>query len=185
MPTFTHQAARACLNHAEDVSTIEYSGPLCLMGFDALRKTIYSRPELPGALLIKMDKALLLFGEMPKAPEGMYSPETPPAAVIGRDDQLTLWRQHAQYLADNFGVMRVVFSVRQEALAKEWVVRRARPARPVANSLALHASWCATPGLPACQKQAQCQARVQTETKAPYPLCMGSKASNPALSLRQ
>ncbi len=97
---------------------VRYSGVVGDDTFAFLRAEVLRSTQNAKSLVLDMTRILSTSTMVPPIPIGTYSQNSPPAVVICRPDQLSVWRKYALDIADH-GVTRVVFSDsrRQQALA--------------------------------------------------------------------
>lgn len=102
--------------------TLTYGGPMNRAAFEFLRSKALSHLGLAMVLLIDMRAVVPLSMDF-SCHDGVYSPDSPPAAVLVSHGQVALWSGYALKAAMH-GVARAVFTCAIEALA--WAQARAR-----------------------------------------------------------
>lgn len=123
MQTYNYHSTQA---HCSRLGTMglmqaDYHGPLCSRAFSVLAPQVLHATQDAPAVMIRMDESLTLMEESPPPPG--YRLDSPPACIIVRADQYTLWADYAIRLS-TFGVRRVVFLDSQMELALLWLERR-------------------------------------------------------------
>ncbi len=104
------------------VWSIEYFGPLSEVCFDYLRAQAMESTADARALLIRMDKSLMVSSIVPALPDGAYRSNLAPAVMIVRPDQKHVWTEYTEKV-QALGIMRVVLSPEQLSLAHQIVNR--------------------------------------------------------------
>jgi len=111
---YTCESARATVWQEGDyVFGASYSGVLSRSCFSHLRANVIEATQKARVMKIHMEKALMA-GMEPIIPPGIYRGNMAPAAIIVRPDQLDIWTDYADKLAE-LGIMRVVFLYSQRA----------------------------------------------------------------------
>jgi hypothetical protein len=112
------------------VIEVSYYGMIDPASFDYLRSKLLDCSQSANALVIRMDRSLMLMAHPPPIPEGIYDAQTPPAAIVVRDQDFEVWSTYGKALA-TCGVMRSVFLSQQSEKAYQWAEFQAaaKPAR--------------------------------------------------------
>lgn len=111
---FTCESAIATVWQENDfVFGASYSGVLSRACFANLRASVVRATQKARVVTLHMEKALMT-EHAPDIPTGVYRLNLAPAAVIVRPDQVDVWRDYADKMAD-LGIMRVVFLYSQRA----------------------------------------------------------------------
>lgn len=111
---YTCESARATVwQEGEYVFGASYSGVLSRACFADLRASVINATQKARVMRIHMEKAVML-DMSPIVPPGVYLGNMAPAAVIVRPDQVDVWADYADKLAE-LGIMRVVFLYSQRA----------------------------------------------------------------------
>lgn len=107
-----------------------FLGPMGGKAFEYLRSAMIAGTRKEKALVIRMDKVLMLFGGKPAIPDGTYPKEYHTStALIARREDMGYWLEYSGRLAD-MGIICLVFIESQESMAYEWAERRRRDRRP-------------------------------------------------------
>lgn len=114
------QAKGFCL--ARGLCEVVYTGPLTRSGYSALRAGVLRETEKARALVLRMDRAMVLLDDDPHADVAPYLGDEPPAALVSSADQFAYWNEYARRLAA-VGVMRAVFLSSRLELARLWAER--------------------------------------------------------------
>lgn len=104
----------------------EYSGPVGDVAFDYLRSCVLAAAKDTPALVLRMERALLMITEFLPRPRSTYEPNVVPGALVVPADQFEIYSGYARQLASE-GITRVVFLESQLKLAYLWAERRSRP----------------------------------------------------------
>lgn len=103
---------------------VDYTGPMPLDNFTWLRKHVMKMAANSGAVVIRLDRMLLLvpLPYVERAPELVM--KSPPGAFVVPPEQADSWRNYCRELSE-LGVMRAVFLPCQLELARQWAQRHA------------------------------------------------------------
>lgn len=126
MQTIRYNAARGSVGvicKASGLVEANYSGPLTVAAFDALRDEMIKTTDAARASVIRLDKSLIAASSLPELPPGHIY--TAPAALIVRSDQYELFQAYAKQLARQ-GALRLVFHNHHAHYAYEWALEQCR-----------------------------------------------------------
>ena len=96
-----------------------YTGPLNQRSYDNLRMRVIAATTETTAMVIHMDRALMVMGAAPQPPSDVYRPCAAPAAMVVRADQYAMWDDYRIALAA-LGVSRGVFLTERASMAYQW-----------------------------------------------------------------
>lgn len=120
MPSFEFQSAKAVLKRLENgVIEITYYGILSRDVLRELKRQILIAAEDAPALVIRMDKALVIASDISPPPEWDSQKKIPIAALVVPPAHFEMWTEYGHRVA-LIGVMRAVFLVSQLDLAYRW-----------------------------------------------------------------
>ncbi len=131
MKDFQHNAARGHVGvicRSSGLVEANYSGPLSVPAFDALRTEMMETTDSAPASVIRLERSLILASALPELPPGKL--DGPPACLIVRRDQYDIFQDYATRLSKQ-GAIRLVFLDEYAHLAYDWALRRCaeRPAQ--------------------------------------------------------
>jgi hypothetical protein len=118
-------AAAEVVPFLSDVSEVRYLGMMTPVVYEAMRPSAVPLTMASDALVLRMDLATMAIPPRPISFARQCWTQTPPAAIVVRDDQAALWELYARDAAA-IGVKRVVFTDSQLDHAKAWAVMAAR-----------------------------------------------------------
>jgi hypothetical protein len=102
-----------------------FSGPLEEKSFAHLRAGMIAATDEAPALLIRLNKVLMMFSGPPAITDGTYPKNRyQVAAVVVRNDQTLFWFEYAERMA-NLGIVYRIFQESQEAKACQWIEKDA------------------------------------------------------------
>lgn len=110
---------------ARGVCEIRYRGVLTRPTFERMRADVLQAVSDAGALVLRMDRALMAIGQLEVGAPDEYGHNPAPGAVVVNRDQVEFWADYSSQIARK-GVMRAVFLDSQLELARHWAVRHAR-----------------------------------------------------------
>lgn len=103
-----------------------YTGLMSRATFEQLRLRAIEATRRAPAVVIRLDLCVML-GEPPPMPDGVYTPDAPPAALVVLPEQYDWWTSYVRPLS----VVRAVFVQDQMALAYAWADLQCPGARAV------------------------------------------------------
>jgi hypothetical protein len=116
------EAKGFCLG--EGVCEVVYAGPITRATFSALKQGVIDETRCASALVLRMERAMVLLDHEAHGDVGPYAGDLPPAAVVSCLDRFGYWNEYARRLAA-LGVMRAVFLPGHLELARLWASRHA------------------------------------------------------------
>lgn len=107
-----------------DVCEVVYTGPITRSVFSKLKAAVLNETRGASALVVRMDRAMVLLDQEAHDDVEPYAGDLPPAAVVSSPDRFAFWNEYARRLA-GVGVMRAVFLPNHLELARLWARRHA------------------------------------------------------------
>jgi hypothetical protein len=128
---FEHQSARATLRPIEGgVIEVNYYGVLSHESLRHLKREILPSVAEAPALVIRMDKALIVASSVETPAGWSVNKNIPLAALIVRPEHFEMWVDYSHRVA-LVGVMRAVFLISQLDLAYRWARGHALAVRSI------------------------------------------------------
>lgn len=112
---FAHEEGRSRIDCAGRLAESIYTGLMSRATFEQLRLQAIEATRRATAVVIRLDLCVML-GEPPPMPDGVYTPDAPPAALVVLPEQYEWWTSYVRPLS----VVRAVFVQDQMALAYAW-----------------------------------------------------------------
>lgn len=120
MSSFVYQTAKVVLRPLDSgVVEVTYYGVLSREAFRTLKNQVHQAAEGVPALVVRLDKALIIASDIAPPPEWDSQKKIPIAALVVRPEHLGIWIDYSHRVA-LIGVMRAVFLVSQIELAYRW-----------------------------------------------------------------
>jgi len=120
MLSFECQSARAVLRDLESgVVEVTYYGVLNREAMSNLKREIHEAAKDAPALVVRMDRALIIASDIAPPPEWDSKKKIATAALVVRPEHFEMWTDYGHRVA-LLGVMRAVFLVSQASLAYRW-----------------------------------------------------------------